>query len=110
MSRKARTDENGIRWGRQRASKRVFTTPHDALVAAFAFFAVRGVVTTPYRCGRFVAGIGEVRWRVTGNPWASAPFRFSIAMRRTDVAGCREWHLTSSTAHLLPRTESLLQQ
>lgn len=100
-------NNGGVQWCRARKAKISYETLEQAWLGAFYTFISSGRLVTPYRCGRSFSGSAEVRWRVRGNPWAFAPWVYSIGLRRHRYVGCGLWHLTKATSHAL--SSSMLQ-
>ena len=95
-------NDRGERWcSYRRKAKRVFDTCDDAWLMAFVAFATRGMLLTPYRCGRTKIHTGIVRTRITGNPYAFNPYRHTGGTEKIERGGCGWWHLTSATSHAL---------
>ncbi len=105
MTRGIRQDDDGVRWCCHRKTKLVCETLEEAWLVAFRTFITYGRIVTPYRCGRSRSGAGEVRWRVRTNPWAFAPWSYSLGSRRIRIVGCGKWHLSKSTCYVLPSTD-----
>ena len=113
VNRDAILDEAPTRgfWCRaSRIPKFAYLTIDDAWAHAWRLNAYDGRIVTPYACHRIRTYYAEVRLIVQPNPWRWSPvtilkMRMRAATRAphgyTALCGC--WHLTRSTAHLLPR-------
>jgi len=99
--RRVRTNAQGEAWCRNRDWKRVYPSLAAAWLGVLRTFLETGRITTPYHCGRSIYSFAVARYRITANPWAYDPYVHWVGSFKRRTPGCKMWHLTTLTAHVL---------